>query len=161
MKRKTFLIRTAVVLLVCVIAISIAIFAAQINTAFGFVGPSLNSRLSDYQAIVAALKSAKIIPDASGTCQLPVAFDGVTPRGRVYTGTTPTGSSVILFPTWHGRGIDVDGYIHSSAPLVAADYDSINWGAGGNVQHLDVGSIDMISVSPVRGSWYWGTRRLD
>ena len=33
--------------------------------------------------------------------------------------------------------------------------------AGGNHQHLDVGSIDGLSVSAVRGSWYWGSRRFD
>lgn len=159
MKRKPQIIGLATVMLVCVIAL--AIFAARLNSSFGFVGPSLNSRLSDYQAIIADIKSGAIAPDASGVCTLPNALDGVTPRGVVYTGTTPTGSTVVLFPTWYGRGSDVDGYIQSSAPLVAGDYYSINWGAGGNGQHLDVGSIDMLSVSSFHGSWYWGSRRLD
>ena len=159
MKHKPLFIGIVAVALVCVIAL--AIFAARLNSVFGFVGPSLNSRLSDYQTIVADIKSGAIAADASGVCTLPNAFDSVTPRGVVYTGTTPTGSTVVLFPTWYGRGCDVDGYIHVSAPLVAGDYYKINWGAGGNVQQLDVGSIDMLSVSAVRGSWYWGSRRLD
>ena len=159
MKRKPFAIGIAVVLLVGVVAM--IVFAIRLNSAFGFVGPSLNSRLDDYQSIIADIKSGAIAPDASGVCALPKVFDGVTPRGEIYTGTTPTDSTVTLFPMWYGRGSDVDGYIHSSAPLAAGDYYTINWGAGGNVQHLDVGAIDMLSVSPVRGTWYWGSRRLD
>jgi hypothetical protein len=159
MKRKPLFVGLAAVMMVGFIAL--AIFAARLNSVFGFVGPSLNSRLSDYQTIVADIKSGAISADASGACTLPSVFDGVTPRGLVYTGTTPTGTTVVLFPTWYGRGSDVDGYIHSSAPLVAGDYYTINWGSGGNAQHLDVGSIDMLSVSAVRGSWYWGSRRLD
>ena len=159
MKRRPFAIGIAAVLLVCVVAMTV--FAIRLNSAVGFVGPSLNSRLNDYQSIIAGIKSGAIAPNASGACSLPNGFDGVTPRGEVFTGTTPTGSTVTLFPTWYGRGSDVDGYIHSSAPLAAGDYYTINWGAGGNVQHLDVGAIDMLSVSPVRGTWYWGSRRLD
>jgi hypothetical protein len=159
MKHKPFAIGIAAVLLVCVVAL--AVVAIRLNSAFGFVGPSLNSRLNDYQSIIADFNSGALTPDSSGVCQLPTAYNGVTPKSRIYIGTTPTGSTVILFPTWYGRGSDVDGFIHSSAPLVAADYYSINGGAGGTQQHLDFGSIDMFSVSPVQGSWYSGSRRLD
>lgn len=160
MKRKLFVIGIAALFLVC--GFVLTIFATQLNSAFGFIGPSLNSRLTGYQSIIADINSGAIVPNASGACTLPNTFDGVTPRGEVFTATTPTGSTVILFPTWYGRGADVDGYIHSSAPLAAGDFSTIDWGSGGNVQqHLDVGSVDSLSVSPVSGTWYWGSRRLD
>jgi len=134
MNRKALLLATAVVLMLGLVAI--AIYAFQFNSALGIVQHSLDSRISGYESIIADINSGAISPDASGNCQLPLKFHGITPRDEVFTGTTPTGSKVILFPTWYGRGSDTDGYIHSSKPLVPADYYSVNHGPGGNGWHL-------------------------
>ncbi len=141
--------------------LAVAVFSIRVGPLFGFGSPPLSSRLSQYESIVSDINSGEIAPDASGICQTPESYAGVTPRGEVFIGASTTGKTLVLFPTWYGRGGDVDGYLHASAPLVGAEYYSIDWGAGGTRRHIDVGAANMLSVSLVHTNWYWATRRLD
>ena len=115
-----------------------------------------------YIPVVTAMSNGTIaIPAGAGIVQLPAAFAGLTPKNEVIVERRAGGRLFILFPTWYGRGADLEGWLYTSGPLVATDYYTIDWGTGGVHQHLDVADCKMLSVGRPQSSWCAVSRRLD
>jgi hypothetical protein len=116
---------------------------------------------ASYTPIVAAITSGALPIPANGVIGLPAKWRGIVPRDVVHAEKRPDGRIFILFPTFHGRGEDVDGWLYCSAPITPADFYTIDWGPGGKHSQLDVAGCKMLSVESHRPPWYWVTRRLD
>lgn len=155
----------SMVLMLIVFLLAVALLAVGIamalHSVFGFPQPSLASRLPDYKRVVADIDSGKLAVDASGHCVLGFGFAKLTPRGQVLVEKTADGRTLILFPTWHGRGGDLAGYLYASGRLVASDFYTVDWGDGGQRRHVDIATAEMLDVTRVKPNWYWASRRLD
>jgi hypothetical protein len=119
------------------------------------------SRTSKYNSIIKDIQTGVLIVSTNGVVRLPQQFAGLTPKDEVYAETKPDGRILVLFPTWYGRGSDVEGSLYCSGSLQPSDYYTIDWGAGGKRQHIDVADHDMLSVRAIRPHWYFASRRLD
>lgn len=116
---------------------------------------------SSYAPVVAAITSGTLAVPPDGIVRLPAAWHGLTPRNIVNVERRPDGRVFILFPTFYGRGDDVDGWLYCTGPLRPADFYTIDWGPGGKGSHLDAAGYKMLSVETRDPPWYWVTRRLD
>lgn len=114
-----------------------------------------------YEPVVAAITSGALTVPADGVVKLPPTWHGLTPDNIVNVETRPDGRTFILFPTYYGRGSDVDGWLYCSGPIGPADFHTIDWGPGGKGSHLDAAGYKMLSVETRNPPWYWVTRRLD
>lgn len=156
--RSVVLVLTGFLLALALLAVGVAM---TLRSIFGFPQPSLASRLQDYQRVIADIESGEIAADGSGNCVLGPAFAKLTPRGNVLVDTTAEGRTLILFPTWVGRGGDLDGYLYASGGLAPRDFYTVDWGASGQRRHVDVATAEMLDVTSVQQNWYWASRRLD
>jgi hypothetical protein len=136
-------------------------FLYVIVTAFGIFAPSLRSKISQYEQVTALIESGNLSHDKDGLCVLPNDHSSLTPDGKVWVARSPSGKLRILFPTWYGRGSDVDGYLYADGNLAPSEIYAIDWGSGGSHQHINVGSASMLSFKDLKPNWYWVTRRLD
>ena len=139
---------------IIVIVVSILLLFA------GFMLLRSNS-LSRYQPVVLQIQKGILTANKSGIVRLPKSFVGLTPRGEVYAERKPDGRLFVLFPTWYGRGADIEGYLYCSQPLYPSDYHSIDWGSGGVHDQIDVAGHKMLTAKPYKSNWYSITRRLD
>ncbi|MBV9868875.1 MAG: hypothetical protein JO316_26310 [Abitibacteriaceae bacterium] len=112
-----------------------------------------------YQLIVQQIQQGVLTANKAGVVRLPAAFSELAPRGEVYAERKADGRLFVLFPTWYGRGADMEGYLFCSQALRPSDYYAVNWGAGRVQSHIDVAGRDMLTVEPYKPNWY--TRRLD
>jgi hypothetical protein len=116
-----------------------------------------------YQPIVVAITNGTLVvpPTPGGEVKLSAALSGVTPRDEVIVERRPDGRLFILFPTWYGRGQDIEGWLYCSGPLKSTDFYIVDWGAGGKVDHIDVADRKMLTVISKGSTWYRVSRRLD
>jgi len=121
---------------------------------FGLQPPLLFKR-GTYLDIVNATKAGRLRV-TRGVIQLSGEFSGATPGDEVLHEKRPDGREFFLFPVWYGRGHDLQGYLFTTSPLVAGDYEP---GYGNAV--LSACDRSMMNVSPKGGAWYWVIRRMD
>ena len=79
---------------------------------------------------------------------------------KVYVEHRPDGRLFILFPTWYGRGSDIEGWLYCSGPLKPSDFVVVHWGSSGQPA-LNAAGYKMLRVESQKPPWYWVTRRLD
>jgi len=150
----------------CVLGILFAIYAAYVGVACSSFGslmglfPPLYMKRGEYRPVVDAVLSGALAPDSLGVVRLPPDLSKATPRGEVMVDRRP-GLTLILFPTFYGRGNDLQGYLYCSRPLTSLDWYSIDWGSGGVHEHIDVGPATMLSWWGGEGTWLKVGRRLD
>ena len=53
--------------------------------------------------------------------KLPAELAGASVTGEVYVTTSPTGATLILFPTWVGKAGNVNGYLYCNRALTPQD----------------------------------------
>jgi len=119
------------------------------------------SSTARYESVLADIESGVLVAPTNGVLKLPTRFAGLAPQGEMYVETKSGGRLFVLFPTWYGRGSDIEGLLYCSGSLTASDFYTIDWGAGGKHEHLDVGRRNMLTVSDLKPHWYSVTRRLD
>jgi hypothetical protein len=137
------------------VAFRLSVFAVLL------VAAGCGAPTSSYAPVVTAISNGALAVPAYGIVTLPANWKGLTPRGVVKVERRPDGRLFILFPTFYGRGDDVDGWLYCSGPLTPTDFYTINWGAGGIQQHIDACGYKMLTVSSQASPWYGITRRLD
>ncbi|MBS1793575.1 MAG: hypothetical protein JSS81_06965 [Acidobacteria bacterium] len=113
------------------------------------------------EPVARKIRDGELKPDSEGVIRVPKELAADLQTGEIYFERRADGLTLILFPTWRGRGRDVEGYLYCSRELRAADFYAIDWGAGGVRQHLDVGPVKLLEVEPRRPHWYRAARRLD
>lgn len=122
-------------------------------------GPADRAR---YLAIVERVNTGEIGVDTDGRSVLPSAFKGIVCRDEIYVRRTTDGRLIFLFPTWYGRGADIEGYLYVNGGLKTSDMYPVQWGIGKKPEmYLDVGVRDMLSTNKICHDWYWVSRRLD
>jgi len=114
-----------------------------------------------FAPVVQAIQSGQLSVQTNGIFRLPQRFAGLTPSDDVFVERRPDGVLFVLFPTWYGRRNDLEGFLYCARELQASNYYTIDWGAGGKRQHIDVAGRDMLTVQNYRSHWYRVTRRLD
>ena len=120
-----------------------------------------NSRSAKFEAVVSDIQSGVFVIHTNGAVRLDPKFAHLTPDEEIFVEKQADGSLFILFPTWYGRGQDLEGILYCSRALLPSDYYTIDWGAGGK-QHIDVGGRDMLTVHDYKPPhWYNVSRRLD
>lgn len=147
-----------------VVALAVAGATVYIVSIFaGLLGvlPPLWFKRPVYLRVVQAIQQGKLTSKSYVISSLPLMYKGVAPRDKVLCERNPNGRLLVLFPTWYGRGSDLQGYLYCSSPLTKKDYYSVDWGAGGVVEHVAVCGIDLLSVEKVDNNWYTVMRRLD
>jgi hypothetical protein len=117
--------------------------------------------LSRYQPILQQIQRGTLQADPAGVIRLPPAFAGLTPRDEVYIEQKPDGRLFILFPTWYGRGSDIEGYLYCSQALRQSDYYLIHTTRRVRHQYIDVAGRDLLIATYQRPHWYKISRRLD
>jgi hypothetical protein len=119
------------------------------------------SRSAKFDPVMRDIQAGTLVIPASGIVQLPRRFAGLTPRSEVFAAKKADGRLFILFPTWYGRGNDLEGYLYCSGVLQPSDYYTTDWGAGGKHRHLKIAGRDMLTIRDYKPHWYSVTRRLD
>ena len=114
-----------------------------------------------FAAVVEGLQSGQFPIPINGVFLLPQLLAGLTPKDEVFVERKSDGSLFMLFPTWYGRGNDLEGFLYCTRELKPSDYYFIDWGPGGKQQHIDVAGRDMLTVRTFRSHWYRVSRRLD
>jgi len=87
----------------------------------GVTERGLPQNRDDYDQIIESVKRGTLVPDEAGVVALPDALMKATVTGEVYVTTTANGSTLILFPTWVGKGTNLDGYLYCSKSLAKGD----------------------------------------
>ena len=128
---------------------------------FVLMAVGCSSRSAKFDAVVSDIQSGVLVVHTNGAVRLPAKFASLTPNDEIFVEKKPDGSLFVLFPTWYGRGNDLDGVLYCSRALLPSDYNTIDWGAGGKQQHIDVGGRDMLTVHDYKPHWYKVSRRLD
>jgi hypothetical protein len=75
------------------------------------------------QKVVAEVAHGKMKPDGKGAVVLPARYaslSAATSR-RIWVTHRGSGLTLILFPTWQGKGSNLAGYLFCSRPLIRAD----------------------------------------
>lgn len=116
---------------------------------------------SKFAPVVQDIQSGALAIPTNGIVTLPPKFAGLTARNEVFAEKKADGRLLILFPAKYDRGDDVEGYLYCSGALRTTDYYTIDSGAGGKHQHLDVAGRKMLTVKDSRANWYLVSRRLD
>ena len=114
-----------------------------------------------FAAVAEAIRSGAARLPGNGRQTLPARFAGLTPQDVVFVDIRRDGRTFVLFPTFLGKGSDVDGWLYCSETLTPSDYTCVNWGEGGVRQHLAVAGLDFLTVLSQRGHWYFVRRRVD
>ena len=140
----------ALILVVC-IGFGVCIFRI-------FIRCSPNGR---YAPIIAQIQANKLQPDSNGKLNLPAEFHGIVNGDAVFISKLSGNRMAILFPTWFGRGSDIEGYVYVEGGLIKSDFYTVTWGGGTSYDYINLGDRNMLSVTPQCGYWYWVTRRLD
>jgi hypothetical protein len=107
------------------------------------------------------LRDGKLTRAAAGRVRLPAKYQELTARDEVFVEEKSDGRLFVLFPTWYGRGDDMDGWLYCSGELRPSDFYTLDWGTRGKHRHIDIAGRKMLSVTEDRPHWYWFTRRLD
>lgn len=156
-KRKLFLL-----LLLFIIIVIIGYFWIASSDVGGLLGllPPLISKRSSYMGIIHDIENGKLKAENS-VIYLPHSYHGVAPRNEVYYQLYPDGRMFVLFPTWYGRGQDINGYLYCSGTLNKEDYFISDWGSGGISQEIHLCGISYLEPKYVKEHWYKIIRRLD
>lgn len=142
------MVRYLLILCFAVAALCVALFLFDSGTA-------------KFEPILFDIQTGTLIFKTNGALTLPAKFAGNTPKNEIFIEKTLDGSLFVLFPTWYGRGSDLEGLLYCSRPLAPSDSYSIDWGPGGIHQHMDVGGCNMLSIDALKPNWYKVSRRLD
>ena len=108
--------------------------------------PPLWVRRSSYERAIRELPATTFRRGRSCRVSLPPSVSRLTPRGEVFVEPMEDGSRRILFPTWYGRGGDLQGYLHAERPP----------GRG-----APICGVEQAEVRRVGRDWYWVYRRVD
>jgi hypothetical protein len=114
-----------------------------------------------FDSLIQDLQTGKLDSSKDSRVRLPVAYTNLTPKSEIFVERRPDGRLFVLFPTWYGRGDDMDGWLYCSGYLQQSDYYTVDWGTGGKHRHIDVAGRKMLTVTSDRPHWYRFTRRLD
>jgi len=103
--------------------------------------------LEKYSPLITAYTQGKLVPDAkSGRIDLSRQFAGVVPLDLIYVDKLNDGAFIMLFPTWYGKTVEMDGLLYSSRPLTTDDIYTDNSVAGAKQPRIDVGSSKNLRV---------------
>ena len=86
----------------------------RVGVAIGLLEISFDESLG--KRVVQAITAKTLIPGANGIVKLPPQLAKVSAYGEVTVTSDPTGGSIILFRTWVGKGCNLRGLVHRSAP---------------------------------------------
>ena len=128
---------------------------------FALMTSGCSSRIAKFEPVVSDIQAGVLKFQTNGVVGLPTKFVGLTPKDEIFVEKKPDGSLFVLFPTWYGRGNDIEGVLYCSHALLPSDFYTIDWGAGGKQQHIDVGGRDMLTVHDYQPHWYKVSRRVD
>jgi hypothetical protein len=133
-----------------------------VTLAGGLTGllPPLRLKRAGYMRVLEALQQGELAASRPAV-RLPPSYRGIAADDTVFYERRADGRLLVLFPTWRGRGDDLQGYLYCSSPLTSQDFYALDWGAGEVAQHVDVCGHSLLSVKKVSPGWYRATRRLD
>lgn len=130
---------------------------------------------SDYQQIIAQVKSGALVPDFKGIIvRLPPNLASGTKSGRVYVTKKPKANGtlfLIIFPTWIGKGYNLRGYLYCSAPLTKTDTHKDY--CTGKKEAIDMWAwtmwkgakrrieVEVVLEKKLGPNWYYVSRSLD
>jgi hypothetical protein len=128
----------------------------------GVCGCEKSPSLSTYQTVVANVAAGKQLVSANGEIVLPASQASSTAGGKAYATTQPSGSSMILFPTWWGKGTNLRGYLYDPGPpLTSGSSVSVNVPFPSPVIAPKFVTREITIESVVAPSWYYVSRSLD
>jgi hypothetical protein len=142
------------------IVIFVIVFACCAVFVWMFARRSIPGHAESYLRIVGEINAGRLKPDGRGMIVLPPSFHGETARDVVYSDRRPGGRLFVLFPTWYGRGDDIEGYVYVRGGLRNSDFYDVIW-SGKPIAFIDVASRQMLMVTSQSGDWAKVTRRLD
>ena len=118
------------------------------------------SRIRSYESILEQIDNGTLVADTNGEIRLSAAYGNLVANNIIYVGRTSDGRPKVLFPTWLGRGNDLDGYLYVHGGIRAGDSYPAYW-ASGTELYVDVGPRKMLPFKAIKYEWYYITRRLD
>jgi hypothetical protein len=111
--------------------------------------------LSRYTPVLAMLASNQLEPDSQGVLDLSTQFPGLTPRNHAYFTRRSDGSFVVMFPTYYGEGVEVEGLLYTSRPLQDQDLHYRVSVIHFNQQVIAAGTYtDLLLEKRINPSWY-------
>ncbi len=153
------IVRVAIVLSLLALLTTGGYFVYSFRDVLGIL-PPLRLKKTGYLRVIQAIQNGQL-GSKSSIIALPSSYKEIAPRDQVLYERRKDGRLWVLFPTWYGRGADLQGYLYSSGPLKAQDFYTIDWGSDGVAQHVDACGADMLDVKKIDANWYSVMRRLD
>lgn len=109
--------------------------------------PPLNQHKASYEGIVQQLRRGAL--EAGCPVALPEPHQVLGPRGEYFV-DRQRHQLLVLFPTWQGRGKDVQGWLWASDPSALP--------RGGQIHMC---GIDHLDVTFEQNNWFRAIRRMD
>jgi hypothetical protein len=79
-------------------------------------------RKEPFNVVSQRVVNRALVPDANGAATLPPDLASTVPGGKVYVTQRENGLLLVLFPTSVDEKNNLRGYLFSSRPLIASDY---------------------------------------
>jgi hypothetical protein len=75
-------------------------------------------RQSSAGVVTAQVLNNTLVPNTAGVVKLPGTLASNSCDGKVYVTVDSTGTTWVLFPTWRGKGRNIQGYLYRSTPSI-------------------------------------------
>lgn len=119
--------------------------------------PPFAAKRAQYGRVLDELHKGTLKTPSLPVVMLPQRYAGLTPRETIYVERRPNGQLLVLFPTWYGRGADLQGYLYTSAPLAGTDFTVRPDG----IREISACGFDYLMTEDVQDNWYAVIRRMD
>jgi hypothetical protein len=120
---------------------------------------SFGKKKESYEQVLSAIQSGQIDSTsvANDVTQLPPEFRNVTEGGAIYLARSETTNLIVVFPTWRGKGKNVEGHLYSSAGLPNSMLNTNYYGQPA----IRVNGLDLTLDERIEANWYKVSYRLD
>ncbi|HHO54339.1 MAG TPA: hypothetical protein ENK18_26580 [Deltaproteobacteria bacterium] len=109
--------------------------------------PPLREHQDTYLELIQEVRRGKIQPGCP--VALPKAHRALNSKGEFFVERQPN-QTVILFPTWYGRGKDVQGWLYSSSPSELPRSGRIH-----------MCGLDQLDITLEHRNWFRAIRRME
>ncbi len=77
--------------------------------------------------------------------------------GEIYISRPSTNQLLVVFKTWRGKGLNMEGYFYATKPLSAAEINTDYYGHS----VVAVGPMDLVLEKKLDANWYRVSHKLD
>jgi hypothetical protein len=112
--------------------------------------------------VVASIKAGSQVVAPTGEVILPASQTGSVVNGKAYVTTQPTGTMLVLFPTWWGKGTNLRGFLYSNGQAFAVGTTvNVNVPFPSPVSSPQFGLTEVTVEDVLSPGWYSVSRSLD